>query len=226
MPDPKDVFANPEIHWDFITSRLDTDFEGQNFDRKQAGYIATDGSATRNSVAKLQEEIVQCVSAFANSEGGLIVVGVSKQGEISGINHLQEHQLQAVTDLSKLLRNQLTKLKYVECQNAAGVSDRLLLIYVSVCEHGICETLKSPAEAWIRNGSMCEPITQHIREVLYRERRIVDFERSFCCDFDPNDIDHDVLHEFRQSYAAATGTDSRQTEQDFLYQIGAICQGS
>ena len=37
MPNPKDVFENPENYWEFITAGTDDEFEGQCFDRKEAG---------------------------------------------------------------------------------------------------------------------------------------------------------------------------------------------
>lgn len=222
MPRPDEVFDQPGQYWSFITSRNDSQIEGQHFDRKQAGQIGDNGAATPSSVNKLQEEIVECVSAFANTEGGLIIVGVSKTGDVTGINHLQESQLQCITSINQLLRNQSSKTSYMDCTNTNGEPDRILLIFVPVSEHGICETIKLPAQAWVRNGSMCEPMTEQVREMIKRERRIVDFERTFCCEYDPNVIDRDVLAQFRKSYE--NGVNYRGNDQDFLYQIGAIAK--
>ena len=221
MPHLDDVFNRPDQHWEFITSRNDSQIEGQHFDRKQAGLIGDNGTVTPSSVSKLQEEIIECVSAFANHEGGLIIVGVSKTGDITGITHLQENQLQSISSLNQLLRNQSSKTKYVDCTNNNGQPDKILLIYVPVSIYGICETIKLPAQAWIRNGSMCEPLTEQMREMIKREKRIVDFERSFCCEFNSNEIDRDVLVQFKKSYQDGANYSS---DQDFLYQIGAIAK--
>lgn len=222
MPTPDEVFNQPNQYWDFITLRNDSQIEGQHFDRKQAGQMGANGTATPNSVSKLQDEIIECVSAFANREGGLIIVGVTKTGDLIGINHLQDNQLQSITSINQLLRNQSSKTKYVDCANTNGEPDRLLLIFVPVSEYGICETIKLPAQAWIRNGSMCEPMTDQVREMIKRERRIVNFERTYCCEYDPDDIDRDVMAQFRKSYE--NGVTFRGSDQDFLYQIGAIAK--
>jgi predicted HTH transcriptional regulator len=222
MPNPDEVFNQLDKYWEFINSKNDSQIEGQHFDRKQAGQIGDNGIVTTSSVNKLQDEIIECVSAFANNDGGLIIVGISKTGDVTGINHLQENQLQSITCINQLLRNQSSKTKYVDCINSFGKPDRILLIFVLVSEYGICETIKLPAQAWIRNGSICEPMTEQVREMMKREKRIVDFEKTFCCEFNPNEIDRDVLTQFRKSYE--NGVNYSGSDQDFLYQIGAIAK--
>lgn len=215
MADPLDLFNDPKKYWDFITAKSDAEFENQHFDRKQAG---NNGVATPSSIDKLQDEIKECVSAFANNEGGVILIGISKNGDVSGINHLNPDQLKRITSINQLLRNQSAKVKYADCTNQHGDADRFVLIYVPVSD-GICETLKSPPEAWIRNGDRCEPLTDDLREMLKREKRIIEFERMYCCAFDLGDIDKDVLSQFRQSN---TSLNTSLNDEEFLYQIGAL----
>lgn len=219
MPKPDDAFADPQKFFDFFTVKSDTEVEDQHFDRKQAGQSGNKGVITSSSIEKVQEEIVECVSAFANNEGGLVIVGVSKTGDITGINHLNSDQLKRITSINQLLRDQSAKVKYVDCTNQQGQSDRILLIYVPPSD-GICETIRSPSEAWIRNGDRCEPLTDEMRETIKREKRIVEFERMFCCAFELDDIDKDVVTQFRQSYT--DGTSVSRSDQDFLYQVGAL----
>lgn len=218
MPDPINLFNNPQQYWDFILAATDAKIENQHFDRKQAGQVGTNGTATTSSIDKLQDEIKECVSAFANNEGGVIIVGVSTTGVASGIDHLNPDQLQRITSINQLLRNQSAKIKYADYTNQQGKACRILLIYVPA-SNGICETLKSPPEAWIRNGDRCEPLTDDIREMLKREKRTIEFERMYCCAFNPEDIDKDVLGQFRQSN---NNLNTSRSDEDFLYQIGAL----
>ena len=92
MPNPKEVFDNPQAHWDSITSSFDDDFEGQHFDRKEAGRVGDNGLVSKSNLRGVRDQITECVSGFANAnrEGGLLVVGVSSSGEVKGTNHLQE----------------------------------------------------------------------------------------------------------------------------------------
>ena len=42
IPSPKQVFDDPTEHWAFLTQSSDDDFEGQYFDRKEAGRSGAD----------------------------------------------------------------------------------------------------------------------------------------------------------------------------------------
>ena len=89
MPEPKskDVYDDPHHYWDLITVSSDEKFEGQHFERKQAGRLDASGEVDRT---ELKELVLKTVSAFANSnrEGGLLVLGIASNGEVKGIDHL------------------------------------------------------------------------------------------------------------------------------------------
>ena len=222
MPDPREVFDNPKEHWELITSESDNAFEHQYYDRKEAGRVGTNGFVSSTQLARVQGQIQECISAFANAnhEGGLVVVGVSSTGEIKGIGHLQESQVNQLTSFDKLLRNQAAMTRLADCENAAGNSDQILLIYVPFAAHGICETMTSPAKAWIRQGKQNRPVDDQMREQLKRDKKIVDFERAYCCPFHIDDVDTDVLEEFRKVFLKDTTIE--YDDEQLLYAAGAI----
>ena len=41
-PSPREIFDDPSPHWAFVTQPTDDDFEGQHFDRKEAGRLQAD----------------------------------------------------------------------------------------------------------------------------------------------------------------------------------------
>src|SRR5271170_6086926 len=43
-PKPKQVYDNPDAYWNFVTVTTDVDFEGQHFDRKEAGRLSRFGA--------------------------------------------------------------------------------------------------------------------------------------------------------------------------------------
>lgn len=55
---------------------LQTEVEGQLLDRKRASINPKD--------------VAQHISAFANAEGGKLVIGIGDNGEISGFNHSKQ----------------------------------------------------------------------------------------------------------------------------------------
>ena len=118
MPKPHDVFDDPGSFWSFLTVARDSDFEGQHFDRKEAGRCNPGTAPLSNSqVQKVQTVIKECISAFANGsiEGGLLVLGITSNGAVAGINHLSEPQLNSLTDFGTLLVNQSAEARFYDC---------------------------------------------------------------------------------------------------------------
>jgi predicted HTH transcriptional regulator len=220
MPSPLEVYNEPEKYWALITAASDDQIEGQHFDRKQAGRIDESGQVTKNSVDTLKDQLIECISAFANALGGLIIVGVSKKGEITGINHLQERQLNSLLDFNKSLRNQSAISKMIDCVNINDQPDRIILVFIPSSINGICETLTSPPKAWLRTGMKCEFLTDEMRETLKRNRGIVDFERGQCCPFEINEVDHDVLEQFRKSWLQ--DSHHQYDDRELLFNAGAL----
>lgn len=223
MPTPHEVFDNPIAHWAFIIAPVDTDFEGQFFDRKEAGRPAP-GMAVLSSgqMNQLMDQVRETVSAFANINkiGGLLVVGISKTGEVKGINHLNDEQRSRLTNIAALLRNQAVQTKFVACQDAASTPRTICLFFVPYMPQAICETLENSPRAWERSGSQNIIINQHRREQIMRDKRVVDFEQMYCGPFDSAEIDTGILEEFRQG--RLTTTDGDLPSERLLHQAGAI----
>lgn len=55
----KDVFDNPSEYWDFLTLDSDSQFEGQHFDRKEAGRLNDSGNLGSNQLNKLADLVTE-----------------------------------------------------------------------------------------------------------------------------------------------------------------------
>ena len=66
---PKQVYENPDAYWGFVTVTTDSSFEGQHFDRKEAGRPQADGTAHNAKLSGVRNQIEECVSAFAVTSG-------------------------------------------------------------------------------------------------------------------------------------------------------------
>jgi len=222
MPGPQEVFDDPDRHWAFLTSSSDAVFEGQHFDRKEACQPDASNAVSKSAVRNLIGQITECISAFANAnvEGGLLVLGISSNGKVEGVDHLTEGQRNNITDIDCMLLNQSTHVKYHECQDHLGNPKQLILMYVDYTDNAICETPGRNPRAWMRRGSQNVPLTQTSRDRLKNQKGIVNFERSPCCDFRMADVDPDVLNAFRREFIPDS---ARQlTDEEVLYQAGAI----
>jgi len=220
MHNPREVFEYPEQHWEFLTALDDAEFEGQYFDRKEAGRVGQNG---KNDLTKVIEQIAECISAFANANksGSLLVLGISTKGEIKGVKHLVDSERIRLTNFGDILRNQAAQGKFYDCINEFGDKDEICLIYVPYTPQQICETIGNFPKAWIRQGYHNTLLDQIRKEQLIRDKKIVHFEQVFCCPYDKTDIDQSLLKEFCKSL----DNDYEHTEEQLLYQIGALTKG-
>jgi len=101
MLSPRLVFDNPAEYREFFSTDSDDQFEDQHFERKE---VRQEGSSTKRAkhLDAVRKGIVKTVSAFANSnvEGGLLVIGISSDGTIKGIDHLLEDEKNSLTNFS------------------------------------------------------------------------------------------------------------------------------
>ncbi|MFN8512814.1 MAG: putative DNA binding domain-containing protein [Thermomicrobiales bacterium] len=222
MPLPLDVFEHPEQHWSFLTASSDVDFEGQHFDRKEACRVGPHGSVNGSEVTQLRQQIKESLSAFsnANMQGGLLVLGITKKGEVKGIRHLSENQRNSLSNVNDLLINQDTRVRIFDCTDDEGNPNQICLLYVGRADRGICETPGTSPKAWRRHGIQNVPLSDSQRNQLRRDMRLLDWEQDYCCPYDPADVEPTVLREFRQVFLS--GAAYEYSDQELLYQAGAI----
>ena len=215
MPTPKEVFDNPLQYLTFLQS---VGFEGQLFERKE---VRID---TKNQINTLKDKIRQCISAFANSNraGGLLVLGIADDGTIKGTQHIDEQTINGILQVARDLSNHATQLKEVVLPNSN--EKRLHLLYTPWTPNGICETFADFPKAWKRFGAQCLPLTEQDREQLKRDKKIVDFEMSYCCPYNEAELDKDVVEAFKSAFLETRGAQYEYSTEAFLLNIDAIRQ--
>ncbi len=105
---------NPRINLDYLKNEK----ENLYFDRKKA----------KISLQDLANEI----ASFANSNGGLIAVGVTNDGKIEGFNEVGNDKL---NECQKVVTNYLKntpkyKIELIDIQNEKGEKDNILLFHI------------------------------------------------------------------------------------------------
>ena len=212
MPTPKEVFDNPLEYLDFLQSDK---FEGQYFERNEV-------RIEKNKIRKLKNSIKPCLSAFANTnrEGGLIVLGIANDGTIKGIQHVDEQKINEILQVRESLRNHVTDPKHVNLEDPN--QNQLYLLYIHETPNAICETTEVFTRAWKRIRNQNVPMTEQERDQLKQDKRIVDFEISFCCHYNPEELDKGVVEEFKQSFLETIGAQYGHSTEEILYQAGAL----
>lgn len=201
MITPKEIFDDPSRFVSLLTAPSDSVAERQFLDRKEAPRTDGRGAVTKRHLDTFVDQVIETVSAFANANrsGGLLVVGISKTGEIVGIDHLGEKERSRLTAFRGRLRNECCQVK--SCQLAGGAGDKqVLFIYVPYTPSSFCETADNSRKAWMRHDLQNILLTPEARAALARDKGIMDFESVRCRPFRTEDIDLDLLQQFRQSY--------------------------
>ena len=219
---PQDVYDDPDGHWDFLTTPLDRDFEGQHFDRKEGRRPRPDGSVSGTDIQSFRNQIMECVSGFANAnrDGGLLVVGIASDGAVRGLKHLNENQINQIMKLDDVLVSHGCHCKLHRVVVEDGEQDEIALFLVAYAEHAICETLGTNPRAWIRSGSQNLPMSRLHREQIERDKGVVNFERAPCAAYVEDDLDTGVVEEFRKVFLDTASYE--WTTHDLLRHVGAV----
>lgn len=102
--------------------------------------------------------------------------------------------------------------------DVGGSHKQIALVFVPYTSDGICETFGNFPKAWIRAGKQNILMDDRRRQQVMRDKKIVEFERTRCCPYDPDLLDRAVLDEFKR----AIGERFSGTDEDLLFQKGAL----
>lgn len=220
---PRIAFDAFDQHLSKFTVKTDAEIEGQYFDRKEIP-VPQNGNVPQSAIRDIKEAIQETVSAFANSnaDGGLLVIGISKTGEIRGLNHLTDTQKADISNIGHLLRHSSALVRWCDCVDVTGRPNTLMLIYVPFTSDAICETLEAAPRAWKRAGPQNLLLSERDRGQLRRDKKIESFERRFAGRYDPSYLDKDLLLEVRRTWDELANVE--MSDERLLRQIGALEQ--
>lgn len=172
---------NPMLTLEYIQ----TEPENKYFDRKSARVRPAD--------------LAPLISAFANAEGGTIVIGVDdKTRDIEGIAMVGPDRINdfinAPRDYCKPMP--VSTWEYLEVTNHRGEPDRLLLIHVSPEQEQIIHTRKD--ETWLRIGDRSREIRGEDLRSLEYSRNTRRYEEECTLDAAIEDLDPRLLQRYKQ----------------------------
>ena len=153
----------------------------------------------RKSAQVKVAEIASLISAFANAEGGTIVIGISdKTRKVEGINSIGIEKtndfVAAPKDCCKPMP--LYKEEFVDVINASGKSDRILLLHIEASPDQVIRTA---------NDSVYLRIADRTKELKGDDLRNLEYSKSIRhyedeCNNDAtmDDLDVELLEQYRR----------------------------
>ena len=200
--------ANPKSKYDtrLTLKYITTERENIIFDRKSA-------------MCK-PSQLAEDISAFANAEGGAIIIGINDNGELDGINNLSTDKLNNLIDAPRSACKPMPKYDYefMPIVNKEGKEDRLLLLHIQSAHKVIIRTTKD--DTFLRIGDRSVPMKgDNLRQLEY-QKQLQKFEEELCDYASVADLDQDLITQYKESIDAS----SIPTEQ-VLEARGMIRQG-
>lgn len=180
-----------------------------------------------------KKEVRKTLSAFGNTEGGIIVFGVeekqNKTLEVVGVQNAADLQ-ERMTNLSVEEMNVVLRLGY----HLLEVSGKTILsIYVPKCENHLkpyyIKEIGLPHGAYVRDGNTDRKMTEEEMKNYVRNAQGDDFDSSCAENIALEDISSEKIEKFLQKSAQKTGRDfdASKSHEDVLRNIGVLgeCDG-
>lgn len=207
---PDQIFATEDFS---LLSRLTED---PRFDRKSA---------------RVQpKELAKYLSGFGNGpgvDGGVLAVGVEKDGTISGCSHLGQDRL---SELERAGSDHCPDGRYetrrIPAKNDKGEDDFLILIRIRYVEGKLVEL--AGGDAFERVGDECKRITDSKKQEIRIDKGERSFEQEPCGLVYPDDFDENAIARFARLVTENASTELEYSATDILraYHLGRERSGA
>ncbi len=162
------------------------------------------------SVERLAETLV----AFANTDGGTILLGVDAHGEITG--GLQPEEADGVLRRALALSRPLVSTEWEQFEDRAGLAVAIV-VPRSTELHSLAD-----GRVLVRTHAGTEPLDGAKISHLAATKASGDFEKETVAGASHADLDEEVIREYVQRRTARLGRAPGQTEEELLTAVGAL----
>lgn len=178
---------NPILTLDYMISES----ENKYFDRKSAKIRPVD--------------IADLISAFANAEGGTIVLGISdKKRVLEGINQVGEDKINDFISVPKDFCRPMPQYEeeFLDIINECGRQDRLLLLHISASVDQVIRTKND--STFLRVGDRTKELKGEDLRNLEYSKSTKHFEDECNMDAEINDLDNELIDRYKKKIGAET----------------------
>ncbi len=165
-----------------IIKSYQTDKESQYFDRKSARIDP--------------KEIAKLISAYANADGGTIVLGIEDNGVITGFKTTNSKAIDSFkrTSFTFLNSHPQTEFEEIDCININNESDKLLIIKVECETNNIIQMTND--DVYLRVGDQSKKLTHLDIERLKYDKGASHFEEIINPRGSINDLNMGLVEEY------------------------------
>jgi len=195
----------PRIEVKFVNfdlNKLQYETEGQLLDRKRASIEP--------------KKIAEHISAFANAEGGTVVIGIEDNGEISGFKYPKSKTIETYIEAPHdfLARFPKYRVKRIPVINVKGAEDELLVFMIDPSYDSII-SLKDESVFLRVNDKSKRQTHSQITQLEY-DRGSRKFEEELVEYSSLEDVNEAVVEEFRQLLGTTVPTEKLLKARGFL----------
>lgn len=160
----------------------------------------------RKSAKTIPKKLASAICAFANAEGGIIVVGLSN-GEVEGIDNLSNTRKNDLRQAHIDHIDPPVRVEYsdIECLDENGVEKTLLVLRVPSSDK-VHET--KDAACYLRVGDESISLTFDQRRELVYDKSSSQFEAEIVEEVTLEDLNLDLLNNYRTAISASQDLES------------------
>jgi ATP-dependent DNA helicase RecG len=157
------------------------------------------------------------LSVYANRQphGGIILVGITDDGDIEGCSSLGSTRLNDLERAGSIYcPDARIETRSIRAYNRTGKPDFFLAIRVHYRADKLVETVRG--EAFTRDGSSKRKLSEQEKREIRIKKREIDFEREDVPLRWPADFDQMLVHEYVTNYAATRKLTHHPTPEEIL----------
>lgn len=178
-----------QVNPDLTLHDMITKPENKYFDRKSARIKPSD--------------LADLISAFANAEGGTIVIGISdKSQELEGINFVGEEKINTFITAPKDYCKPMPSYQeeFLDVVNTNGEQDRILLLHIHATVDQIIRTTND--STYLRIGDKTKEVKGTDLRNLEYSKSTRHYEDECNLDAEIGDLDTELIEQYKQKIGA------------------------
>lgn len=149
------------------------------------------GKKIKRPIDDISINISQTLVAFANADGGELLVGVEDNGEVTGLNDFSEKDLSKLENTPKTRVHKDTPLYSVKIRRLN--IDGKTILYFSVPKSTQYIHVTSDGRCMLRNDLESEPVAAEAIQFSRNESKSREYDRSFIDGVTVDDLDLDLI---------------------------------